>query len=65
MKRIVSILIILILLLTASAYTETKSASYIECDCKLGRCSCFVQLGDKGGFVKNIINLLKEQAYLP
>ncbi|MCQ2458474.1 MAG: hypothetical protein MJ142_07065, partial [Clostridia bacterium] len=46
-----------------SAYAE--SLSYIRCDCLIGKCQCFIQLGDEGGAVKKIITILIEKNYLP
>ena len=38
-------------------------SSYIPCDC-IGHCECFVQEGDEGNFVKEIIKLLIKKKYL-
>ena len=41
-----------------------SGSSFIPCDCGHDVCICFIQLGDSGGFVKGIINLLIDQRYL-
>ena len=63
-KNQLALLIILIILTSLPAYAITRSQSYIPDDCGNTKCTCFVQLGDTGGFVKRIIALLKEQGYL-
>lgn len=47
-----------------SAHAIATSLSYIPDDCGNTDCTCFVQRGDTGGFVKGIIGLLKDQGYL-
>jgi len=39
--------------------------SYIQCNCFFGNCTCFIQLGDEGGAVKKIIEILIDEKYLP
>ncbi len=55
-------LFILLSLPVTSAYSS--GSSYIPCDCLTSPCSCFIQEGDKGDFVKAIVKLLKDKRYL-
>lgn len=41
-----------------------QGASYIPDDCGSDPCTCFIQLGDAGGFVKGVIELLVDKGYL-
>ena len=59
-----SILLILALIIVFFNTAFAVSSSFISDDCGEDDCICFIQLGDSGGFVKGIINLLKEQDYL-
>ena len=63
-KRHLLLPILLTILVSLPARASTRSLSYIPCDCGNAECTCFIQLGDAGGFVKGIINLLKDQGYL-
>jgi len=63
LKRALSLLIILVISISP-AFALSDSQSYIPDDCGNTDCTCFIQLGDTGGFVKGIIKLLKEQGYL-
>ena len=59
-STILSFILIQILVVSAMA----ASRSFIPCDCNQQPCTCFVQLGDEGGFVKGIVELLIDQGYL-
>ena len=59
-----ALLISLFILVSGPAQAQTKSLSYIPDDCGNADCTCFIQLGDAGDFVKGIVKLLKEQGYL-
>ena len=62
-KQLLAVLILFISVLSAlSAQSEGKS--HIQCDCITRRCECFIQYGDRGGAVKEIIRILKEKKYL-
>lgn len=58
------VLMILMVLASVPAFALTESQSYIPDDCGNSDCTCFIQIGDTGGFVKGIIKKLKEQGYL-
>ena len=62
MKKIAALLCSLLILFSAGA-ALAQGASYIPCDCGQNPCTCFIQVGDEGGFVKGIVLLLKEQGY--
>ena len=63
-KKHLALWSLLIVLVFSPAYALSRSQSYIPDDCGLKDCICFVQKGDRGGFVKGIINLLKDRGYL-
>ena len=42
-----------------------SGSSYIICDCSSSHCSCFIQEGDEGNFVKEIVSRLIKKKYLP
>lgn len=54
----------LALLAGMTDWAAAVSASFIPDDCGKNPCTCFIQILDQGGFVKGIINLLKDQEYL-
>lgn len=63
-RSIVKLTILFALLCALPAQALTRSSSYIPDDCGNRDCTCFIQLGDTGNFVKGIIKCLKEQGYL-
>ena len=58
------ICILLVLSLSMGSIACASGLSYIACDCGKDDCTCFIQLGDSGDFVKGIVELLIEQSYL-
>lgn len=56
-------LLFILLLITALACADEFSNSYIPCHC-IGECTCFIQNGDEGNFVKVIITELIKKNYL-
>ena len=65
MKNKLTVLLIyfsIFCMLFCCAFAESKSN--IPCTCKDNPCTCFIQLGDEGGFVKVIIEYLQEQGYV-
>ena len=40
-----------------------ESSSHIPCTCGRTPCACFIQLGDKGGFVTAIVQCLQARGY--
>lgn len=62
-RRFLSLLLIVLLCFPVSVSLASGS-SYIPCFC-IGHCTCFVQEGDEGNFVKEIIKLLIKKKYLP
>ena len=62
--RIRSTILSLILIQILAVSAVAASRSFIPCDCNQQPCTCFVQLGDEGGFVKRIVELLIDQGYL-
>ena len=66
LMRIIRIVLCVLLMLSISTdgFAFTSASSYIPCDCGMDDCICFIQLGDSGGFVKGIVDLLIEQNYL-
>lgn len=63
-KHIRVFVILLILLLLPLTQTFSSGSSYIPCDCFSSPCSCFIQEGDRGDFVKAIVKRLKDKKYL-
>ena len=61
-RYLAAVLLAITLFFVVPSLGEGKS--YIPCDCLFGRCSCFIQLGDEGGAVKKIIEMLIEKKYL-
>ncbi len=61
-RKVIVFLIVLLLTITPSLADEFSN-SFIPCDCR-GECTCFIQLGDEGNFVKYIIKELVKKKYL-
>ena len=59
-KVVAALLLAMLLALPALA----TGASFIPDDCGLQPCSCFIQLGDSGECVRQIVRLLAERGYL-
>ena len=57
------VIILITVIGTQGAYASGRS--YIACDCIFGDCECFIQLGDEGGAVKEIVKKLIAEGYLP
>ena len=64
LKRIHALAILFILLSLPMSRSLASGSSYIPCDCHSNHCTCFIQEGDEGNFVKVIIKHLKEMKYL-
>lgn len=67
-RKILKQLIVLALLFISflpTVHSFASGLSYIPCDCLNEPCSCFIQEGDEGNFVKEIIKLLTKKKYLP
>ncbi len=62
MKKAIVVLLFIIVCLSASKY----ASALIPCQCNNPpeQCTCFIQLGDKGLAVKNIISVLRDKGYL-
>lgn len=63
-KKAMTLWMALLILVLTPARAATGSQSYIPDDCGKARCTCFIQLGDAGGMVRGIVELLKEGGYL-
>ncbi len=59
------VIVLLIIVAIISSHASAEGNSYIQCDCFPGRCECFIQLGDEGGAVKRIVEVLIDKKYLP
>ena len=64
MKKMSKKLAVLLLavLLTACC---TNALAAVRCTCGVKPCICFMQLGDKGMGVRNVIRMLFDQGYMP
>ena len=62
--HVVLIILSFCILLYPIAQAFSSGSSYIPCDCVGSECSCFIQEGDKGDFVRAVVSLLKKKKYL-
>ena len=62
MRYMVLFLLLAVFLMTGTA--QAAGRSYIPCDCAGAACQCFIQLGDTGSAVNQIISILIEKGYL-
>ena len=68
MRAILKTLLLPFILSTAlvniTDISYADSSSSFQCDCNQTPCICFIQLGDKGNAVKQIIEILIDKGYL-
>ena len=61
-QHIVLFLLLAVFLMSGTA--QASGRSYISCDCAGTPCQCFIQQGDTGSAVNQIISILIEKGYL-